>query len=639
VSLPPLDAVGLAGLLLRGAALLLAAAALARLLRSSADRHRLGVATLALLLALPLLSAILPPLPVPLLPAAATLRTPASPVPTQPATAALRERTVSTAAATDHGPPPGAVRPPMGPVLLAIWAGGALLLALGAARSQLALARLRRQAITIDAAGWQAELERTRAQLVIRRPVRLVTHAAVRTPMTWGALRPVVALPEEALTWSAAERRAVLLHELAHVRRRDAPSLALARLARAVHWPDPLAWVALRRLVVEHELACDELVLAHGVRPSDYARQLLSLSRRPPCHRYSGAFAMARRNSLEVRLMSILDPRSRALSPHRPRRLVWALATLAALAAGVAVIGASDPVGAIQPPAVVVSLAGAGAQAASEQEPRTESLAEALAAARELEEEMRVHGERMAAIGREMESATAPIEELQAALEPRRAELERLQAELEAQQEPLRRLQDELQERHEAQLAELERRLEEVRASARLEELHSQVEPMRRALEESMRAMEPVRRQMEEIHRQMEPVHREMEEVHRRLEPVHRQMEQVHREMEPVRRRMEEAHRRMEEVHHRIDNAVTYELHATLDRHLGELGLDEAALDRITESVRSAVSIRIDEDRLRLRASASELRELLAEETGVAPTHPAIDETVDALLEIDTRIE
>ena len=75
-----------------------------------------------------------------------------------------------------------------------------------------------------------------------------------------------------------------------------APGRGLAaRFACILHWPDPLAWKTLRRLVVEHELACDRQVLDRGVLPSSYAQQLLRLSRSRPTSRLSGALAMARK--------------------------------------------------------------------------------------------------------------------------------------------------------------------------------------------------------------------------------------------------------------------------------------------------------------------------------------------------------
>ena len=102
------------------------------------------------------------------------------------------------------------------------------------------------------------------AELEIRRPVRVVHSPTVSTPMAWGILRPALLLPANAVSWSADRRRAVVLHELAHVKRRDCLIHVLAQAARAVHWFNPLAWVGTRRLRAERERACDDLVLNSG---------------------------------------------------------------------------------------------------------------------------------------------------------------------------------------------------------------------------------------------------------------------------------------------------------------------------------------------------------------------------------------
>jgi len=127
--------------------------------------------------------------------------------------------------------------------------------------------------------------------------------------MTIGVLRPCVLLPAAADDWSPQRLRAVLLHELGHVRRRDTLIQLGAQLACAFYWWNPLAWLAAARLRIEREHACDDLVLGAGVRPSSYAADLLevarSLSPSQPAH--PGAVCMAERSWTEARLRRILD--------------------------------------------------------------------------------------------------------------------------------------------------------------------------------------------------------------------------------------------------------------------------------------------------------------------------------------------
>ena len=89
------------------------------------------------------------------------------------------------------------------------------------------------------------------------------------------ALGPVVLLPDESDRWRTERLRMVLIHELAHVQRWDCLVQLLAHLARALFWFHPLAWLAVSRLRVEQELACDDVVLASGASAPDYAEHLV----------------------------------------------------------------------------------------------------------------------------------------------------------------------------------------------------------------------------------------------------------------------------------------------------------------------------------------------------------------------------
>src|SRR5690606_18119326 len=88
----------------------------------------------------------------------------------------------------------------------------------------------------------------------------------------------LVLLPE-AVDWPEERIRAVLLHELAHIRRNDWLVQLLAGVLRAVYWFNPLVWLACARLRLESERACDDAVIGHGVNRTAYAAQLLALAR------------------------------------------------------------------------------------------------------------------------------------------------------------------------------------------------------------------------------------------------------------------------------------------------------------------------------------------------------------------------
>lgn len=129
-------------------------------------------------------------------------------------------------------------------------------------------------------------------------------------PVTWGILRPVVLLPFQAQFWSRERLQAVLMHEAAHIRRRDSLSQLLSMIACAIYWPNPLVWAAARSLRAEAEMAADDSVLASGVRASAYAGELLQLaseyrSREPAL---AGMPLFMAGSALEARVKSVLAP-------------------------------------------------------------------------------------------------------------------------------------------------------------------------------------------------------------------------------------------------------------------------------------------------------------------------------------------
>jgi hypothetical protein len=109
------------------------------------------------------------------------------------------------------------------------------------------------------------------------RHVAILESSRVATPLTTGIFAPRVILPVTWRSWPDEKLRAVLAHELAHVRRRD-PLIALAAyLNRAIFWFHPLAWWLERTLATSAEDACDDAAVPVVGTPRRYAEVLLDM--------------------------------------------------------------------------------------------------------------------------------------------------------------------------------------------------------------------------------------------------------------------------------------------------------------------------------------------------------------------------
>ena len=131
--------------------------------------------------------------------------------------------------------------------------------------------RAARRYATLRDPAWLDALRDAQAVLGMRRPVRLLVARERMVPVTWGVLRPVIVVPESILDWDDVQRRAVVLHELAHISAADVLFGVTARVMCALYWFHPGAWWVARRLRAECEFACDDRVLAGGVMPSSYS--------------------------------------------------------------------------------------------------------------------------------------------------------------------------------------------------------------------------------------------------------------------------------------------------------------------------------------------------------------------------------
>ncbi|MEX2263902.1 MAG: M56 family metallopeptidase [Bryobacteraceae bacterium] len=301
-------------LALKSSLILLTGFALARMLAraSAATRHVVWGLLLASLIVLPFLSLTVPKLDVP---------TPQ----------ALQSYPIAPFAAPSELPPQRSLD-----VIRFVWFGGILLALLRLLHGLRKVQRMVHTGRPVAEESWKKLL----ADLSLETPVALLETDRTLAPMAWTLPRAAILLPIQARDWPLERRRVVLLHELAHLKRRDCLTQLLARLVCCVYWFQPLAWLAARRFALEQERACDDMVLAHGTVPSDYAGHLLEVARAMGSRERHGmaALAMARRSQLEGRLLAILDRGLR----RRVHRLT-AIATGLALFALVLAVSAARP--------------------------------------------------------------------------------------------------------------------------------------------------------------------------------------------------------------------------------------------------------------------------------------------------------
>jgi len=349
--------------------ILLAAAGIARLLlrrMSAAGRHALTTLALAGAALLPLLAPLVPRLRVPLLaypfpkpgierPAPAVAREEVAKGKPEDFRGASRFAASRTVRRSEPAVSGGAAIPsrsfeqpiasPRRPMTwpqtaFVVWALGAAYALARLATGTMRVRHIARHARPVFDLDWILAKDELSQRLGLTGPVRLLKSDGVAVAMTYGAAPPLLLLAADADRWTPERRRLVLLHELAHVKRRDWISLLLAEVVRAIYWFHPLVWGAVGLARKDCEKACDDLVLAFGTKPSVYAAHLLgivrSLPRRP---RLLPAVPMARPSQFESRMRAILDGR-------RPRR---GLSAVEASLIGAGMFVAVVATGAVQP--------------------------------------------------------------------------------------------------------------------------------------------------------------------------------------------------------------------------------------------------------------------------------------------------
>ncbi len=189
------------------------------------------------------------------------------------------------------------------------------------------------------------DLQRAQEQIGSTMKVRFVWQDFSRSSFTFGWLRPLIAVPVGFAGWGEEKRRATLLHEIAHIQRRDFLVLTIARVIVALLWWHPLSWLTLRVLKQDIERACDDRVLSAGFQAKTYAQFLIDIaSSNKKKLALDPVVQMAAPSALKRRISALIDNEQRRNSVSKTNLYtVMSVFLLAAVLLGSTVLVRAEP--------------------------------------------------------------------------------------------------------------------------------------------------------------------------------------------------------------------------------------------------------------------------------------------------------
>jgi len=222
-------------------------------------------------------------------------------------------------------------------ILFGVWLAGAVLFGVYLMLSSFQISRRFAKLKPVTDAGLLDLLRDCRERLGVRGGLSVSESPEIASPALYGFLKPRLLLPPGFIDrFSVTELRFILLHELAHVKRRDILFNWLAAVLQIIHWFNPLIWFAFARWRADREPACDALALeaAGGDQNREYGRTILRLVENfTPRAAVPGLVGI-----LEDKRQ--LQWRIRLIASFRPGRKFGLVS--AALFAGIGLIGLTD---------------------------------------------------------------------------------------------------------------------------------------------------------------------------------------------------------------------------------------------------------------------------------------------------------
>jgi beta-lactamase regulating signal transducer with metallopeptidase domain len=178
-------------------------------------------------------------------------------------------------------------------------------------------------------------VQKVALQLGIKRPVKLYVSSLVQSPLTLGFLKPLILLPIATINHLSTEQlEAILLHELAHIKRNDYFINLLLSIIEIALFFNPFMQLLSRNIKRERENSCDDWVLQYEYNAASYANALLTIARNK---NYSSPKltmnAMDNNRALLIRVKRMIEKNDRS---YNYRQRLIALVVMTVFISGIA---------------------------------------------------------------------------------------------------------------------------------------------------------------------------------------------------------------------------------------------------------------------------------------------------------------
>ena len=181
-------------------------------------------------------------------------------------------------ASTGGGAPSNPLLAAIAPWLAPLWIAGVWIFYVRHIAGWMSVNRLRRRGVCSAPERWQRELVRLSDRLRLARPVQLLESCLADAPIVIGHFRPLILMPMGLLAGlPPAQVEAILLHELAHIRRYDYLANILQRLLEGLLFYHPAVWWMSRVIGAERENCCDDVAVVTSGNAHEYAVALAAL--------------------------------------------------------------------------------------------------------------------------------------------------------------------------------------------------------------------------------------------------------------------------------------------------------------------------------------------------------------------------